>query len=106
MERFYFSPLKIWEYAAGRVPIVASESGEIPRLFPHRQAALLHAPGKVRKIVKHVERLRRDPHLRERLARRARAVAKEHTWDRLAGRFHTLTERLLEGRAAGGDLET
>jgi len=101
MSSFYFSPLKIWEYAAGRVPIVASASGEIPTLFPHRSAALLHEPGKVGKIVKHVERLRRDPQLGERLARRARAVAKEHTWDRLAGRFLTLADRLVVERQNG-----
>ncbi len=95
MDAFYFSPLKIWEYAAARVPIVASESGEIVDLFPHRSAALLHAPGKVGKIVKHIERLRKDPLLGPRLARRARVIAKEHTWDRLAGRFLTLANRVV-----------
>jgi glycosyltransferase involved in cell wall biosynthesis len=92
---FYFSPLKIWEYAAAGVPIVASASGDLPRLFPHRVAALLHPPGSVGKIVKHVERLRGDRDLGCRLARRARQVAKLHTWDRLAARFETLAKRAL-----------
>lgn len=92
---FYFSPLKIWEYAAAGVPIVASASGDLPRLFPHRSAALLHPPGNVRKIVKHVEKLRRDRDLGRRLARRARRVAKLHTWDRLAARFESLAAHAL-----------
>ena len=95
LSSFYFSPLKIWEYAAAGLPIVASASGDLARLFPHRSAALLHPPGNVRKIVKHVERLRRDRDLGRRLARRARRVARLHTWDRLAARFESLAAHAL-----------
>lgn len=98
---FYFSPLKVWEYAAAGVPIIASQSGELPRLFPHRSAALLHPPGKVGKIVKHVENIRHDPDLGRRLARRARGVAKQHTWDRLAARLLSLAIRAIASK--GGD---
>lgn len=98
LSSFYFSPLKVWEYAAAGVPIVASASGELPRLFPHRVAALLHPAGNVGKIVRHVERLRQDPELANRLARRARQVAKRHTWDRLAARFEAIAARALVSR--------
>jgi len=87
---FYFSPLKVWEYAASGVPIVASASGDLPTRFPHRVAALLHPPGSVRKLVAHIERIRRSPELGQRLARRARRVAKLHTWERLAARIEAL----------------
>ncbi len=97
LETFYFSPLKIWEYAAAGVPIVASRSGEIPEFFEHKKAALLHAPGSVTKIVRHVERLRTEPGLGARLARRARRVAKERTWDRLAARFEDIAAKTLAG---------
>jgi len=99
---FYFSPLKVWEYAAAGVPIVASASGDLPDRFPHRSAALLHPPGRVGKIVKHVEKLRKNPELGRRLARRARRVAKLHTWDRLAARFATMAERLVARRIGEG----
>jgi glycosyltransferase involved in cell wall biosynthesis len=95
LEPFYFSPLKVWEYAAAGVPIVASASGDLPARFPHRTAALLHRPGSVRKLVEHIERLRRDPELGQRLARRARRVAKLHTWDRLAARIESLAAPFL-----------
>ena len=42
---FYFSPLKIFEYAAARVPIVASAVGQIAEILVHRKSALLHPPG-------------------------------------------------------------
>lgn len=100
---FYFSPLKVWEYAAAGVPIVASASGELARLFPHREAALLHPPGKVGKFVKHVELLRTTPGLAVRLARRARRTARLHTWDRLAARWESLVRTIGAGsRAACG----
>lgn len=99
LESFYFSPLKVWEYAAAGVPIAASASGELPRLFPHKTAALLHPAGNVRKLVKHIERLRTDPELARRLARRARRVAKLHTWDRLAARVEGLARRVVRGGA-------
>jgi glycosyltransferase involved in cell wall biosynthesis len=95
---FYFSPLKVWEYAAAGVPIVASASGGLPELFPHKSAALLHPPGNLAKIVKHVELLRRNPDLGRRLARRARRIAKLHTWDRLAARFESLAADVVRAR--------
>ncbi len=98
LDPFYFSPLKVWEYAAAGVPIVASASGEIPVMFPHKKAALIHAPGSVRKIVRHVERLRAEPDLGPRLARRARRVARERTWDRLAARFEDIAADAGVGR--------
>ncbi len=96
---FYFSPLKVWEYAAAGVPIVASASGDLPHLFPHRSAALLHPPGSVKKIVEHVESLRHDPELGGRLARRARQVARRHTWNRLALRIDSVATHLLQARS-------
>lgn len=96
---FYFSPLKIWEYAGAGVPIAASESGDLPRLFPHREAALLHRPGSVTKLVSHIERLRTSPGLASRLARRARQIARTHTWDRIAARVERIADDALRARA-------
>jgi len=90
---FYFSPLKVLEYAAAGVPIVASASGQIAEIFTHETSALLHRPGDVAEIVEHVERLRASPALRVRLAKTARrAVKKTYTWDRLAAHVLAVAE--------------
>ncbi len=89
---FYFSPLKVWEYAAAGLPIVASACGDVAEVLPHKTAALLHPPGNVTKIVKHVEKLRTDPDLAVRLARRARRAVRARTWDRLAARILRLAD--------------
>ena len=95
---FYFSPLKVLEYAASGVPIVASGSGQIAEIFAHEVSAMLHAPGNVTEIVEHIERLRASPELRVRLARAARrAVKKVYTWDRLAAHLVAVAETACRG---------
>ncbi len=42
---FYFSPLKILEYMAAGLPIVASRIGQIPTLVDHESTGLLVKPG-------------------------------------------------------------
>lgn len=99
---FYFSPLKLWEYAAAGVPIAASSVGDLPRLFPHREAALLHPPGSASKLAAHIEQLRADPALAARLARRAKQTARAHTWDRIAARVEgTAKTAIRAGRRSG-----
>jgi glycosyltransferase involved in cell wall biosynthesis len=95
---FYFSPVKLWEYAAAGVPIAASSSGEISRLFPHGEAALLHPPGSASKLAGHIHRLRSDAALATRLSRRARRIARAHTWDRLAARVEKIALDAIRAR--------
>src|SRR5438876_10001310 len=102
---FYFSPLKIYEYMAAGVPIVASAIGQITEILTHRRTALLHPPGGVRKMVEHIAELRDRPRLRARLAREARRLAvKRFSWDRNAARVlamvETLRRQVREGRYA------
>jgi glycosyltransferase involved in cell wall biosynthesis len=102
---FYFSPLKIYEYMAAGVPIVASAIGQITEVLRHRRTALLHPPGSVRMMVAHIEELRRHPSLRARLAREARRqLVRKFTWDRNAARVlamvQTLRRQMRRGRHA------
>ncbi|MDQ3382955.1 MAG: glycosyltransferase family 4 protein, partial [Actinomycetota bacterium] len=40
----YFSPLKIYEYAAAALPVVASQVGQVPRIVRHGRTGLLVPP--------------------------------------------------------------
>jgi glycosyltransferase involved in cell wall biosynthesis len=93
-EHFYFSPLKVYEYMAAALPVVASKVGQIDGLIEHEVNGLLCPPGDEAALATSLDRLRQDPALRAYLGRCAReSVLKEHTWDAVAMRILDLAER-------------
>ena len=84
-------PLALLEALAAGVPIVAEARGGIPAIVRHEENGLL--AGSVAEMGIHLRRLRRDPALRARLARGARAAAGRFSLARQLGRYR----RLLRG---------
>lgn len=83
--QFYFSPLKVYEYMAAGLPVVASRIGQIEGLISHGEDGILTSPGSPLAIAEALDLLRRDPSLRERLGKNAREkVMRDHTWDAVA----------------------
>jgi glycosyltransferase involved in cell wall biosynthesis len=72
--------IKLAEYMALAKPVVAYDLLETRRTV--RDAALLVAPGDKRRFAEQIELLAADPLLRSTLAHRARARARELTWER------------------------
>ncbi|HEY5979874.1 MAG TPA: glycosyltransferase family 4 protein [Microlunatus sp.] len=77
----YFSPLKVYEYLAAGLPVVASAVGQIPAALEHGQLGRLVRPGDPEALTAALAALRTDP------VRRAhwrtsgpQAVAARHTW--------------------------
>jgi glycosyltransferase involved in cell wall biosynthesis len=84
---FYFSPLKIYEYMAAGLAVVASRTGQVAKLIDHGVTGLLYEAGDVDGLLDALDRLRRDPHLRLSLGRSARdTVMRGHTWDAVVKR--------------------
>jgi glycosyltransferase involved in cell wall biosynthesis len=102
---FYFSPLKVYEYMAAGLPVVASRIGQLRRLIDHGVTGLLCPPGDADALTSALEQLRTDPQLRVRIGRAARAkVLGRYTWEAVATRVLGLaaTEMWADGRAPGG----
>jgi glycosyltransferase involved in cell wall biosynthesis len=88
LKDFYFSPLKVYEYMAAGLPIVASRIGQLARLLEHEISGLLCTPGDPIALAHAFERLGKDETLRCRLGRTAQErVRREHTWDRAVRRI-------------------
>jgi glycosyltransferase involved in cell wall biosynthesis len=77
---FYWSPLKIFEYMASGLPVVAPAADRIPSLVGHEREGLLYEPATSEALAQALERLA-DPSLRTRLGAAARARAeRDYSW--------------------------
>ena len=91
-ERFYFSPLKLFEYMAAGRAIVAARIGQMESFVTDGVTGLLYPPGDVEALAAALARLAADEPLRRRLGAAARQVAvRDHTWHAVIGRIFELT---------------
>lgn len=105
-EDFYFSPLKILEYMAAGLPVVASRIGQIADLVSHQDTGLLCEPGDTAALASTVLELFADGAKRRRIGRAAaRHVREAHTWRATARRILMLADglrRIPGARAMAG----
>lgn len=81
----YFSPLKVLEYLAAGVPVVASAVGQLPELLDHGRCGVLVEPGDPVALGDALAALADEPARCRRLAVRGRAhVALYHGWTQVA----------------------
>ena len=89
---FYFSPLKVLEYLAAGLPVVASRIGQIPDLLDGGALGTLVEPGSAQELARAVVELRRDEARRQALRTTTRdAVLQRHTWERVVDRMLALS---------------
>jgi glycosyltransferase involved in cell wall biosynthesis len=103
----YFSPLKVFEYLAAGLPVVASDVGQLRGLLDAdgEPAGLLVPPGDPAALREALCRLAGDPALRHRLGNRARRLAvARHRWDRVVDRVLDLAlDPCARARVAAAD---
>ena len=77
----YFSPLKVYEYLAAGLPVVASEIGQLPRILSDTDSGVLVPPSDPRALAEALDGLADDTAGRQRMACNARALAESrHSW--------------------------
>jgi glycosyltransferase involved in cell wall biosynthesis len=87
----YFSPLKLYEYMAAGLPVVASAVGQVVDVVGDGRAGVLVAPGDVTALTAALTALRADPARRRRLGAAARRqVVAHHGWDATVDRLLAL----------------
>ena len=108
LEGFYFSPLKVYEYMAAQLPVVASAIGQITEIIQDGVNGLLCPPGDPNALASALERLVEDDRLRVDLGLAARAsMSRHHTWDATVQRIFEIADlgraKLIRGKNAAGD---
>lgn len=95
---FYFSPLKLFEYMACGVPVVAADTGQIAEVLRDGETGLLYSPGDLDSLTGACQRLLANPALGRRLGEAAaREVHGRYTWDHNARRALDLARGLGSG---------
>ena len=95
----YFSPLKLFEYLAAGLAVVAADIPGIRDIVGEDGAALI-PPGDATLLAHAVAAIAESERERARLSRNARSLAEEHTWDRRAQRILAAVAELSEREAA------
>ena len=91
---FYFSPLKLYEYLAAGLPVVASAVGEVPAALANGSWGRLVPPGDPELLARALRQVRRDVGWRARMRVEARAAALRHyTWAAVVERALSLVRR-------------
>lgn len=91
MPHFYFSPLKIYEYMAAALPVVASRVGQLDMVVQEQVTGLLYPAGDTSAFKASLQLLRARPALRRQLGQEGRRVAlKKHSWDSVVARIFNI----------------
>jgi glycosyltransferase involved in cell wall biosynthesis len=100
MARFFTSPLKLFEYMAAGLPIVASDLPALAEVLVDGRNALLVPPDDPAALAAALRRLLADPALAERLRSQAFADVADHTWAARAATVSAALERWAGQRPA------
>jgi glycosyltransferase involved in cell wall biosynthesis len=96
----YFSPLKLFEYLASGLPVVAAEVGEIPHCIRPGETGLLYPPGDAEALADALATLIADRDGAAALGRNGREHARRHhTWESNAKAVANVAAELLEEAA-------
>lgn len=100
LDSFYFSPLKVYEYLAMGLPVVASRIGQLEAAIHSGDNGILVEPGDPIALSKAIMEIATNATLRNLLACRARESVIDNSWERVVARTFALAEGLNPRRCS------
>jgi glycosyltransferase involved in cell wall biosynthesis len=98
----YFSPVKLFEYMAMGLPVVAARLGQVSQVIEPGRTGWLYPPGDAVALAETMRRVALDADLRHRVGAAARErVVSGYTWRHNARRILGLAEDLIAKRRLG-----
>ena len=98
-EKFYYSPIKIFEYMVMGKPVVAGSIGQVQELIIDGETGVLFEPGNVTQLSETLAALANDAPLCRRIGDKAREwVTCERTWESNARQVVALAIELISKR--------
>jgi glycosyltransferase involved in cell wall biosynthesis len=92
---FYFSPMKVFEYMACGVPVIAARIGQIKDIVVEGENGLLYTPERLEELAGKCIRLLENPSFAHSLGIKAKQFIREnHTWDHNAERIISIFRSL------------
>lgn len=88
---YYASPMKLFEYMASGIPIVASDLPSLREVVEHRKSAYLVKPDGPQEMKRGIETVLADPEMAKSIGEQARRQVGDFTWDK---RARSILERL------------
>lgn len=94
LNNFYFSPLKVYEYMAAGLPVIASNIGQITEFIDDGVNGLLIPAGDTMALTSALEKLWRSPFLRQSLGKSAHErILANYTWEKVAEKILFLAQK-------------
>lgn len=100
LDTFYFSPLKVYEYLAMGLPVVASRIGQLETAIRSGDNGILVEPGDPIALATAIANVVENATLRRLLACRARESVLDNSWDRVVARIFELADGLAPLRSS------
>ncbi|MAM89342.1 MAG: hypothetical protein CME36_18735 [unclassified Hahellaceae] len=92
----YTSPLKLFEYMANGLPIVASDLESMREILAENEHALFFEPSNPSHLAAQLDRLLQDEELRHSMGQRNLQAVEAYSWDSRAQRIVEIAKRLTQ----------
>lgn len=91
----FTSPMKLFEYMAAKIPIVASDLPAIREIVENGKTAILVKPGDPKALAKGIEKILNDKNLAKNIAEKAYEKVQHFTYEKKASRIIEFLEEIM-----------